>query len=139
MPDIIINKTGNGTGKMKHAERVEFIDHSKEVLAQMNRNASAATMAAGIKAVNLILWQMRQGYGERSPIRITGDLQRDVSFEVVDDKTVNVGNTLEYAVYVHEGTRKMGERPYITDALNNRDNAEKIEKVYQKHLSEGFE
>lgn len=137
MPDIIINKTGNGTGKMTHADRVEFIDHSKEVLAQMNRNASAATMAVGIKAVNLILWQMRQGYGK--PIRITGDLQRDVSFEVVDDKTVDVGNTLEYAVYVHEGTRKMDKRPYITDALNSRDNAEKIAKVYKEHLSEGFE
>lgn len=137
MPDIIINQTGNNTGRMSHKDRVKFIDHSKEVLSQINQNASAATLAVGIKAVNLVLWQMRQGYGR--PIRQTGDLQRDVSFEVVDDKTVNVGNTLEYAVYVHEGTRKMNKRPYITDALNSRNNMENLRKVYEEYLSEGFE
>ena len=39
-----------------------------------------ALTAMGIKAVNLILYRMRQGYGK--PIRQTGDLQRDVMYEV---------------------------------------------------------
>lgn len=116
---------------------VKFNDYSDEVIRILKANEAAAMAAVGIKAVNLILWQMRQGYGK--PIRQTGDLQRDVSFEAVDDKTVNVGNTLEYAVYVHEGTRKMAARNYITDAFNSRDNVEKMRKVCQEYLKKGFE
>lgn len=130
-------QTGNGTLDMNHDQRVEFLDNRNQVLQQMNSNASRATLAVGTKAVNLILWQMRQGYGE--PIRKTGDLQRDVNFEVVDSVTVNVGNSLEYAPYVHDGTRKMQGRPYIRDALMSRDNQRKLQRVYEQYLKQGFD
>lgn len=130
-------QTGNGTLDMNHDQRIEFLDNRNQVLAQLNSNASRATLAVGTKAVNLILWQMRQGYGD--PIRKTGDLQRDVNFEVVDSVTVNVGNSLEYAPYVHDGTRKMQGRPYIRDALMSRDNQRKLQRVYEQYLKQGFD
>jgi hypothetical protein len=79
---------------------------------------------------------MRQGYGKA--IRDTGDLQRDVNYQVIDDVTVEVGNSLEYAPYVHDGTRKMAGRPYIQDALMSRDNQRKLQRVYEQYLKQGF-
>lgn len=132
------SQTNNGTLGMTHEDRVVFIDHSKEILRQMNENSDRALNAVGIKAVNLILWQMRQGYGK--PIRQTGDLQRDVSFAVDSEKkTVDVGNTLEYAPFVHDGTRKMQERPYISDALMSRENQRTVMRVYEQYLKRGFD
>lgn len=129
-------QTGNNTGSMGHKARVEFRDNRNQVLSQLNSNASRATLAVGTKAVNLILWQMRQGYGKA--IRDTGDLQRDVNYQVIDDVTVEVGNSLEYAPYVHDGTRKMAGRPYIQDALMSRDNQRKLQRVYEQYLKQGF-
>lgn len=102
--EITRTQTGNGTLGMGHDLRVDFIDNRAQVLAQLNENASRATLAVGTKAVNLILWQMQHGYGKA--IRDTGDLMRDLNYEVVDDVTVNVGNSLKYASFVHDGTRK---------------------------------
>ena len=116
---------------------VHFKDNSREVFSKFEANIDAAMDAIGIKAVNLILWQMRQGYGK--PIRKKGDLQRDVSFDHVEKRTINVGNTLKYSLFVHEGTRKMGKRPYIKDAIMSRDNVKKLMKVAHEQLYKGFE
>lgn len=89
---------------MNHDARAEFIDNRAQVLAQLNANASRAMLAVGTEAVGMIVKQMQTGY--KTPIRQTGDLQRDVNYEVVDDVTVNVGNSLEDAPFVHDGTRK---------------------------------
>lgn len=106
----------------------------------------------GIKAVNLILYRMRQGYGK--PIRQTGDLQRDVMYEVNDgNDSVEIGNTLEYAPFVHDGhaghavyIKDVGwrvlpgghtpGRPYIRDALTGNDAAEKLRKVAEAYFAE---
>lgn len=111
-----------------------------------------ALSAMGIKAVNLILYRMRQGYGK--PIRQTGDLQRDVTYEVNDgNDSVEIGNTLEYAPFVHDGhaghavyIKDVGwrvlpgghtpGRPYIRDALTGNDAAEKLRKVAEAYFAE---
>lgn len=111
-----------------------------------------ALTAMGIKAVNLILYRMRQGYGK--PIRQTGDLQRDVTYEVNDgNDSVEIGNTLEYAPFVHDGhaghavyIKDVGwrvlpgghtpGRPYIRDALTGNDAAEKLRKVAEEYFAE---
>ena len=117
---------------------VVFIDNSPRVLAQMGANKKKALAAAGVKAVNLTLWQMRQGYGK--PIRITGDLQRDVHAVVgfAGEDTVSVGNSLEYAPFVHEGTYKMKGRPYLRDGLLARDHPEQLQKAVEEEVKEGF-
>ena len=55
MADIKISRniTGNGTGSMGHDLRVDFIDNRAQVLAQLNENASRATLAVGTNAVPL--------------------------------------------------------------------------------------
>lgn len=59
---ITIQKTGNGTGRMSHSDRVTFIDNSAQVLAKLNANKSAALQAMGVKAVGLTVDQMEKGY-----------------------------------------------------------------------------
>lgn len=119
------------------AVKVEMKDNSKVVLKQLEGNVAAALKAMGIKAVNLILYQMRQGYGK--PIRITGDLQRDVQYETDEGaQVVHVGNTLNYAPYVHEGTRHMEGRPYILDGLSGDSHAKQLRAVAEEALKQGF-
>lgn len=130
------NKTGNGTGKMSHEARVVFIDHSAAILAQINRNASAALLAIGTEAVELINRQMQSGYGK--PIRRTGDLMRDVNYQANEsENTVDVGNSMEYAPYVHEGTSRMNGRPYIRDALMNGKGD--LQEIAEEYLKKGFD
>lgn len=113
-------------------------DNSAKVKSQMAANVVRALTAMGIKAVNLILHQMQRGYGK--PIRKTGDLQRDVSYDVgrSGDNSVDVGNTLEYGPHVHEGTYKMKGRPYIRDALTGENAKQQLQKVGEAYLKQGF-
>ena len=73
---------------------VRITNNTDKVLTVLKGNINAALHAMGAKAVNLILHQMRRGYGR--PIRKTGDLMRDVTYEVGNsgENTVDVGNTL---------------------------------------------
>lgn len=59
---------------------IQFTDHSDAVKAQLDKNTKAALLVIGQKGVELTLGQMESGYGK--PIRQTGDLMRDVHFEV---------------------------------------------------------
>lgn len=119
------------------AVQVKFTDNSKTVLKTMDGNVPAALNAMGVKAVNFILHQMREGYGK--PIRQTGDLQRDVQYEVNENsRIVRVGNTLEYGPYVHEGTYKMAGRPYIRDGLIGDDHARQLRQAAEENLKKGF-
>lgn len=115
---------------------VKIIDNSEKVKSQIDQNKKRALTAMGLKGVEVIVNQMQSGYGR--PIRITGDLQRDVNSQVENSKadTVDVGNSLDYAKFVHEGTSKMAGRPYITDAImKSKDNLQDVAKAY---LKQGF-
>lgn len=135
------------------AFRIQLSDHAEAVLAQMEANVERALTAMGIKAVGLIVRQMESGYttphknrthgttsdgGTHTAIRETGDLMRDVSYEVGNSGagTVDVGNSLEYGVFVHEGTSRLESRPYIRDALTN--GAEELQRVASAYLKMGM-
>ena len=135
------------------AFRIQLNDHSEAVLAQMDANVERALTAMGIKAVGLIVRQMESGYttphknrahgttsdgGTHTAIRETGDLMRDVSYEVGNSGagTVDVGNSLEYGVFIHEGTSRLESRPYIRDALTN--GAEELQRVASAYLKMGM-
>ena len=115
---------------------VTFNDNSGRLLSQMQGNARRALTAMGTKAVGLTVQKMQSGYGR--PIRRTGDLMRDVSYEVGNSGagTVDVGNSLEYGVFVHEGTSRLESRPYIRDALTN--GAEELQRVASAYLKMGM-
>ena len=135
------------------AFRIQLSDHAEAVLTQMDANVESALTAMGIKAVGLIVRQMESGYttphknrthgttsdgGTHTAIRETGDLMRDVSYEVGNSGagTVDVGHSLEYGVFVHEGTSRLESRPYIRDALTN--GAEELQRVASAYLKMGM-
>lgn len=131
---------------------VKFDDHSPEVKAKLEQNVKAALHAIGQKGVELTLGQMESGYGK--PIRQTGDLMRDVQYDMRGENTVAIGNSLEYAPFVHEGHAGhavyMGEeigfrvlpgghtagRPYLRDAIMGGRGA--IQSIAEQYLKQGF-
>ena len=117
--------------------RITFTDHSADVLRMISDNVSRALTAMGTVAVGQIVRTMQRGYWR--PIWLTGDLQRDVNFETHEtEHAVDVGNSLNYATYVHEGTSRMRGRPYITDALTSASGAEAIRTAAENALRQGF-
>lgn len=111
-----------------------FKDNSANVKSQLKTNITATEMALGLKAVELINNQMQSGYS--SPIRDTGDLMRDVAYQV-GTNGVMVGNTLEYSIPVHEGTRTgLASRPYIKDAILN--GKADLKEIAEGKLKAGF-
>lgn len=118
------------------AVQVRLTDNTSQLMTQLQGNVKKALTAMGTEAVKLTVSQMQGGYGK--PIWQTGDLQRDVSYEVnrSGENTVDVGNTLEYAKYVHEGTYKMQARHYFRDALNN--GAARLQAVAEQYLRENI-
>lgn len=118
------------------AMQIKIVNHAPQALSQMQGNIKAALNAMGLKAVGMIREQMISGYGK--PIRQTGNLIRDVNHAVENhaEKTVDVGNGLYYAPFVHEGTSRMAGRPYITDAISG--GAEELKQVAAQYLKKGF-
>lgn len=86
-------------------------DRRSEVRAAVAAGAEAALEAMGAEAARLVKQHM-----DARGIRRTGALIADVDYSV-SDGAVDVGNTLPYGVYVHEGTCRMAGRAYIRDAL----------------------
>lgn len=123
----------------------QFISHKKEVLAQMQGNIKRALTAMGITAVAGIKDKIDEGYYETykphlkakgTAIRDTSTLFGSIESQVVSEDTVAVGTNVEYAIYVHEGTRKMKERPFIKDGVS--ENSDKIIAKAQAELKKGF-
>lgn len=131
----------------------KFIDNSDKVKDMMAGNKKAALAAMGITAVGLIVKQMQSGYQDPHPTRdsqgrltggthtdiwYTGDLQRDVNAEVENSgpDTVDVGNSLTYAVFVSEGTSRMQGRPYIKDGIEG--GRDELQRVAENELKKGF-
>ena len=132
-----------------------FIDHSGDVLSALRESKQAALTAMGTEAVGLIVNQMETGYEKR--IWDTGTLQGDVSYKVnPDEKSVDVGNSKTYAIYVHEGFAghpvyfediqgfrvvpggHTAGRPYIRDALEGDNAATALKEVAAEALKTGF-
>lgn len=117
--------------------KITFTDHSADVLRMIAANVSRALTAMGTVAVGQIVRTMQRAYWR--PIWLTGDLQRDVNYEAHESEhSVDVGNSLNYATYVHEGTSRMRGRPYITDALTSASSADAIRGAAENALRQGF-
>ena len=112
---------------------VKFTDNSAQIKAQMAQNKKRALTAMGLVGVEAVLEYMQNEYYK--DIHLTGDLKRDVNHHVNED-SVTIGNSLEYAKWVHNGTAQMRARPYIKDAIS--DNIEMLEEVAAEHLKKGF-
>ena len=117
--------------------KITLTDHSADVLSMIAANVSRALTAMGTVAVGLIIGQMLRGFGR--PIRKTGTLIGDVNYEIHQEtKSVDVGNSKTYAIFVHEGTNRMAARPYITNALTSASGADAIRTAAENALRHGF-
>lgn len=77
---------------------------------------SAAAQALGDAAVATVREEMLTGFDQ--PIRRTGALMKDVCC-TVQDSSVTIGNTLPYAISVHDGTCRTPGRPYLMNGILN--------------------
>jgi hypothetical protein len=118
----------------------------------MATNIFKALTAMGIKAVAMVVHKMDKGYndphptldmqgrktgGEHTDIRWHGDLMRDVNYEVEPArKVVHIGNSLKYAIFIHEGTRFLKGRPYLKDAIT--EGTEELKALVAPILKEGM-
>lgn len=123
----------------------QFISHKNEVMAQVQGNINRALVAMGITGVASVKDRMEKGYHltykphlktRGTAIRDTGDLIRSMAFQLTGNDTVAVGTNMDYAMYVHEGTRKMKERPFIKDGID--ENSDQILKVGNNELKKGM-
>lgn len=106
-----------------------------DVKKRLSTNEEAALNAMGQTAVEITTSYMEGKY--YSPIYDTGDLIRDVNFKVLpSEKAIGVGNSLNYAPWVHNGTDKMKARPYLKDAIQ--ENRDALREVAREQLNKGF-
>lgn len=127
---------------------MKLTNNLPKIEKQMRKNVENALVAMGDDAVTSIQYMMLYGYSDPHPNRgkgknngyhtqiyDTGALFRDVQYHIDDQNTIHVGNTLYYASYVHEGTRKLKGRPYITDGCTT---VADFEGVAKKELKKGL-
>ena len=117
------------------AIKVTFKSNRNDVLRQLEANIDRALDAVGEEAVGLVVAQMRSGYGK--PIRQTGNLMGSITHERENSRTEAVGTNVEYATFVHEGTRRMKGRPFLKDGILNHQG--RIQKVLSEYLKQGFD
>ena len=95
---------------------MRIADRRAEVTGRVGGAVARALRAMGQEARGAVLRQMESGYGQ--PIRETGALMGDVDFQVREaEKAVDIGCSLGYAVYVHEGTSRRAGTPFLRDGV----------------------
>lgn len=107
-----------------------FKDNSVEVMKKLSHAIDGVAQTVEADLVEAVQDKILYGYQEphgadgHTEIVDTGRLFDSIKAEVkrVSQNTVDVtvGSTgsTPYAVYVHNGTRKLKGRPFITDAIN---------------------
>ena len=126
----------NYPGKVRHiADGVVMYDNSDMIKKAVAASIRSAAAAVGVEAVGLVKRQMLEGYkdphpnrdqaghvvgGTHTEIRDTSAMIDSIAYESEDglsQHTLTVGTNSTYAMFVHEGTRFLKGRPFITDAI----------------------
>lgn len=89
-------------------------DHSDEYKKAVEEAIPAALEAIGIHITGEAMEEL-----ENTPRRIdTGNLRNSIHHEVVEnEQAVYVGTSVEYAIYVHEGTVNMEANRFLKNAV----------------------
>lgn len=91
------------------------VDNSGKVLKDLAKAKERALTMIGMIAENYAVYEI-----ENNPRRVdTGRLKNSITYKVEGEKAVHVGTNVEYAQYVHFGTVKMRENPFLYKAFNN--------------------
>lgn len=127
--------------------KVVFKDHTSAILRRLQGNLKETASAISVAAVEGVQTQMLWGYDDmhgnppHTEIVDTGRLFDSIQGQVVRIRGfyyhVEVGTDVPYAIYVHEGTRKLKGRPFITDGLAAAK--PEINRIAREAMKKGFE
>lgn len=99
------------------AENVRVVDHSAEIIDKLQKQLFAATEAVGLHLEGEAKEEL-----ENDPRRIdTGRLRNSITHDTEVENigvSTTIGTDVEYAYYVHDGTRKMAPNRFLINALN---------------------
>lgn len=121
---------------------VTFKSNMDVILKQVSAASADAIEKAKEVMVEAVQWQMLYGYKDRhgpdghTEIVDTGALYDSIKGEVKRDSqnayTATVSTDRPYAVYVHEGTRKLKARRFMRDGL------QKQQKKIQDAIADAY-
>ena len=88
------------------------------------RNAAGRVSARGSMALRKTAFDIEADAKILAPVD-TGTLMNSISTTIAGDgrhgtMTAEIGPTVDYAIYVHEGTSRMPGRPFLADAFDRR-------------------
>lgn len=108
-------------------------DNTQEVLQQKDIAIELALNAIGLQAEKYAKLYLSGDSGH--PKRVdTGNLRNSVTFHVAaHEEAVYVGTNVEYAPYVHDGTKRMSPNRFIRDAA--KDHGSEYKKIAQDFMS----
>lgn len=110
---------------------VKINDHSAETISKMQKEIFAAMEAIGLHMEGEAKDEL-----ENDPRRIdTGRLRNSITHETENEGSAVssvIGTNVEYAGYVHEGTRRMAPNRFLTNALQK--NQKQLVKFLMDHV-----
>lgn len=111
------------------ASSIEVVqDNTDAVLKEFETATSRSLEEVGILAEGHSV-----GYITEQHIVDTGRLRNSVTHAVDEDgKAAIVGTNVEYAPYVHNGTRRMPGRPFLTVPIQQ--HADEYREVFDKNM-----
>lgn len=124
-----------------------FKDNSNEVLRRMRGAMEDSAQEVKDRLIEAVQEKILYGYKDRhgkdghTEIVDTGRLFDSIDAQVrkvsqnLIETTVGATGDTPYAVYVHQGTRKLKGRPFITDAIN--DSRREIRAIMENNLKNG--
>lgn len=111
---------------------VRIEDHTGEY-----KNAMAEAVHDALEAVGGHLQGEASDELENSPRRVdTARLKNSIAFNV-DGDTVRVGTNVEYAIYVHEGTRRMTPNRFLRNAVER--NEDQIASIIERTIKDALQ
>lgn len=98
------------------------------------KRSTQASINAALEAIGAHIADEAADELENTPRRVdTGNLKNSISHNVnSSENAVYVGTNVEYAPYVHEGTRRMAPNRFLKNAVEH--NADQIKGWFEENL-----
>lgn len=98
------------------------------------KRSTQASINAALEGIGLHIEGEAKEELENSPRRVdTGNLKNSISHSVnSSENAVYIGTNVNYAPYVHEGTRRMAPNRFLKNAVEH--NADQLPRYFEEHL-----
>jgi HK97 gp10 family phage protein len=97
----------------EYSVEIKGLDRFREALSKYP-NIAKGYFATAIENA---AWRVTRGAKKRSPVD-TGRLRASI-YPTIADKAAVISPQVEYAIYVHEGTRYQRAQPFLSNALTS--------------------